>query len=157
MSSYFDEHNCEEGSRPDGLLQLARLLVDTGAAADAEFERLFLELIGRGETSTPPASEAVIKDIPRIPISKEMVSAKDQCPVCLDFYRADDPPAMRLKCKHTFHEDCLIPWLKKTATCPVCRMDLPTDDPNYEEYKRQKKRAAEREADIEELHNSMFG
>ena len=135
----------------------------SGAAADEEFERLFLELIGRGEAATPPASETVIKQIPRVPISKvwthfssiffchfgflgyseallgeaisryspflrfsppfpftlqEMVSAKDQCPVCLDFFRAEDPPVMRLRCKHTFHEECLLPWLKKTATCP---------------------------------------
>lgn len=157
MSSYFDEHNCTEGSRPDPALQLARLLVDTGAAAEEEFETLFLELIGRGEATTPPASEAVLKEIPRIDITKEQVTNKDQCPICLDFYCIDDPSAMRLKCKHTFHEQCLVPWLKKTGTCPVCRMDLPTDDPQYEEYKKQKKRAKERDSDIQELHNSMFG
>jgi len=88
MSSYFDEHNCEEGSRPDGLLQLARLLVDTGAAADAEFERLFLELIGRGETSTPPASEAVIKDIPRIPPPRTLVQRASTAPSAPQFARA---------------------------------------------------------------------
>lgn len=159
MSCYFDEHNCEEGSRPNNTLHLARLLLDTGAATDAEFERMFLELIGRGEVSTPPASEAVISALPRIPVSQEMVTEKEMCPVCLDKFRIEDPPAMaiKLQCRHTFCEGCLGPWLRRTATCPVCRKDLPTDDPMYEEYKRQKKRAAERETDIEQLHNSMFG
>ena len=60
----------QPASQPAHLLISQRLVHCSGAAADAEFERLFLELIGRGETSTPPASEAVIKDIPRIPISK---------------------------------------------------------------------------------------
>ena len=31
---------------------------------------MFLELIGRGEVSTPPASEAVISALPRIPVSQ---------------------------------------------------------------------------------------
>ena len=34
MTSYFDEHNCEElgpGQTPDHLMHFARLLIDTGA------------------------------------------------------------------------------------------------------------------------------
>ena len=45
MSSYFDEHNCEEGSRPDGLLQLARLLVDTGEYQRSGFNASSFELV----------------------------------------------------------------------------------------------------------------
>ena len=123
-----------------------------------------------------------------------MVADRDVCPVCLDKFRIENPPALtiKLQCEHTFCESCLVPWLRRTATCPgkfyfvlfvifclifylcfaltsclplpyilstslVCRKDLPTDDPMYEEYKRQKKRAVERETDIAELHNSMFG
>ena len=37
------------------------------------------------------------------------------------------------------------------------RQSLPTDDPEWEEMKRQKDRQARREEDLEMLHNSMFG
>ena len=50
----------------------------------------------------------------------------------------------------------LINILFKTNTCPLCRHELPTDDEEYENYKKEKKRAVEREKDIEALHNSMF-
>lgn len=47
----------------------------------------------------------------------------------------DDPPdtvpgedqqdeLVMMPCKHLFHEDCLIPWLKNSGTCPVCRVSL---------------------------------
>ena len=25
-----------------------------------------------------------------------------------------------LKCKHSFHKECLIPWLKHEDRCPIC-------------------------------------
>ena len=37
------------------------------------------------------------------------------------------------------------------------RAELPTDDPQWEEMKKQKKRKEKREEDLEALHNSMFG
>ncbi|UZJ57393.1 hypothetical protein CBS101457_006713 [Exobasidium rhododendri] len=47
----------------------------------------------------------------------------------------DDPPEVApqdeqqdelimMPCKHLFHEDCLLPWLKTNGTCPVCRVSL---------------------------------
>lgn len=31
---------------------------------------------------------------------------------------------MMMPCKHLFHLDCLLPWLKTNGTCPVCRVSL---------------------------------
>lgn len=45
----------------------------------------------------------------------------------------------------------------QTCSCPVCRFELPTDDADFEEMRRQSKRAQQREHDLEQLHGSMFG
>ncbi|KAG8383477.1 hypothetical protein BUALT_Bualt04G0017400 [Buddleja alternifolia] len=44
-----------------------------------------------------------------------------ECRVCLSFYEEGDE-VRKLKCKHTFHKNCLDTWLQQeSATCPLCR------------------------------------
>lgn len=95
-----------------------------------------------------------------------------QCPVCLKTHEIGEV-VKKLPCQHCFHNTCIIPWLIKvydsilarliyfywefqTNSCPLCRYELPTDDEEYEEYKKEKIRAKQREEEIETLHNSMF-
>lgn len=44
----------------------------------------------------------------------------------------------------------------QTNSCPFCRHEMPTDDENYEAYKKAKKRAEQSQNDLDALHNSMF-
>uniref|UniRef100_T1JEP0 E3 ubiquitin-protein ligase RNF181 n=1 Tax=Strigamia maritima TaxID=126957 RepID=T1JEP0_STRMM len=44
----------------------------------------------------------------------------------------------KLPCKHFFHVECILPRLKNTSSCPVCRLELPTDDPEYEDHNKKK-------------------
>lgn len=53
--------------------------------------------------------------------------------------------------------ECILPWLEKTNSCPLCRHELQTDDPSYERRRAERARAVQREKDLEILHNSMFG
>lgn len=152
MASYFEEHNCQplqSGQTPDHYLHMARLLLHGGFWQDLQVE--FYELFGYGEKPPPPTSKAFVENLTTSTITK----LGGQCPVCLKEWAEGDEIKM-LPCKHKFHPACILPWLEKTNSCPMCRHELPTDDADYEEYRKQKERAKNREADLEILHNSMF-
>ncbi|XP_010525198.1 PREDICTED: RING-H2 finger protein ATL43 [Tarenaya hassleriana] len=43
-----------------------------------------------------------------------------RCTVCLEDFEPKET-VMITPCKHMFHEDCIVPWLKSKGQCPVCR------------------------------------
>ncbi|CAM8985785.1 unnamed protein product [Rhodiola kirilowii] len=48
------------------------------------------------------------------------------CAVCLSNFE-EGVQIRKLKCKHTFHKDCLDRWLEQdfaNATCPLCRREV---------------------------------
>lgn len=145
MSDYFHEMGWTplgDGETPNHLIQMARLLRDFG----------MWDLLGQNTRLPPPASASAVEGLKDIKVDS---SNTDQCPVCLkEFDR--NTTAKSMPCRHVFHKECIIPWLLKTNSCPFCRYELPTDDEDYEMYRKEKKRAVEREKDIETLHNSMF-
>ncbi|XP_072995718.1 probable E3 ubiquitin-protein ligase RHB1A isoform X1 [Typha latifolia] len=53
---------------------------------------------------------------------KTFASATDEedvCPICLEEYDAENP-RMVTKCQHDFHLSCLLEWMERSDTCPVC-------------------------------------
>ncbi|XP_059486941.1 E3 ubiquitin-protein ligase RNF181-like [Neocloeon triangulifer] len=151
MADYFSELGFRplgEGEVPDHGAHLLRLLRDSG---NYDLLEMFVRLRNDdGGNSAPAASEKVVQELPLVqPLPKE------QCSVCLKNYDEDDPCRM-MPCKHKFHQNCIFTWLKQTNSCPICRKELPTDDPDYEAIKKHKEREDERKQQLESLHNSMF-
>lgn len=83
----------------------------------------------------PPAAKAVVESLPRTVISSAKADLK--CPVCLLEFEAEET-VIEMPCHHLFHSNCILPWLSKTNSCPLCRHELPTDDDSYEEHKKDK-------------------
>ncbi|KAJ4817059.1 RING/U-box superfamily protein [Rhynchospora pubera] len=75
---------------------------------------------------TPPAQKEAVDAMPRIKI-EEIAS----CPVCLEDFEIGDE-AREMPCKHHFHDSCIIPWLEMHSSCPVCRYEMPADEPKEE-------------------------
>ncbi|KAJ7975360.1 E3 ubiquitin-protein ligase RING1 [Quillaja saponaria] len=85
---------------------------------------------------TPPASKSAVEGLPIIKITEELLSSdSSQCAVCKDTFELGEE-AKQIPCKHIYHSDCIIPWLELHNSCPVCRYELPTDDPDYEQRAR---------------------
>ncbi|KAJ0255519.1 RING/U-box superfamily protein [Hirschfeldia incana] len=43
-----------------------------------------------------------------------------RCTVCLEDFEPKET-VMITPCKHMFHEECIVPWLKSKGQCPLCR------------------------------------
>ncbi|CAM8924171.1 unnamed protein product [Rhodiola kirilowii] len=83
---------------------------------------------------TPPASKEAVEKLPDIKITDELLASDNaQCAVCMDTFELEGK-AKQMPCKHIYHPDCILPWLELHNSCPVCRYELPTDDPDYEQH-----------------------
>jgi hypothetical protein len=50
------------------------------------------------------------------------------CSVCMESIGKEvcsDSPVLMLPCLHSFHKECIIPWLNDNNKCPDCRLELP--------------------------------
>uniref|UniRef100_A0A7S3NIV3 RING-type E3 ubiquitin transferase n=1 Tax=Aureoumbra lagunensis TaxID=44058 RepID=A0A7S3NIV3_9STRA len=45
------------------------------------------------------------------------------CTICLNQLQIDDIVA-NLDCPHLYHEECILPWLRRKATCPLCAVTI---------------------------------
>ncbi|XP_014252993.1 E3 ubiquitin-protein ligase RNF181-like [Cimex lectularius] len=139
MASYFEEMGwtpLADGETPNHYWHLIRLLWDEA---------------GESQRLPPPTSQEVIDNLPEATILKNDI----QCTICLKKFEVGEKVKV-LPCTHEFHAPCILPWLGKTSTCPLCRDYLKTDDEQYEEYKKAKIREKQRQEEIDALHNSMF-
>lgn len=88
-----------------------------------------------GRRGAPPAAKSAVSALPTVEItSKEETLV---CAICKDMLNVGEKET-KLPCGHGYHGECIVPWLGSRNSCPVCRFELPTDDPEYEEEKGKK-------------------
>ncbi len=46
-----------------------------------------------------------------------------QCSICLAPYEVHDE-VRTLLCLHSYHVDCIDPWLRENSACPICKMHM---------------------------------
>ena len=54
----------------------------------------------------------------RIIIETKNKTRDDECVVCLDTLLNKN--IAYLPCKHSFHYECIKPWVEKNKSCPIC-------------------------------------
>ena len=57
----------------------------------------------------------------------EKISKEDldrECSICIESFKEKEFKRCIPQCKHTFHKKCIDKWLKKKASCPMCRISI---------------------------------
>lgn len=88
---------------------------------DAIFDQILDRLRSQEEPRLTPTPQEVIDQLPTF----EATNRDDVCAVCLDSFKEN--VVTQLPCNHTFHKDCIIPWLEAHNTCPTCRKTVDSD------------------------------
>ncbi|KAJ4702140.1 E3 ubiquitin-protein ligase RING1 [Melia azedarach] len=88
-----------------------------------------------GRRGAPPASKSAVLGLPTVEILSHQETIV--CAICKDVVNVGET-ATKLPCGHGYHGDCIVPWLGSRNSCPVCRFELPTDDPEYEEDRKKR-------------------
>uniref|UniRef100_A0A452ZLZ1 RING-type domain-containing protein n=1 Tax=Aegilops tauschii subsp. strangulata TaxID=200361 RepID=A0A452ZLZ1_AEGTS len=77
----------------------------------------------RGATGSTPVGldAAVIASYPKAPFARAAAAGELACSICLCEYRDGEMQRIMPECRHRFHLMCLDAWLRRSASCPVCR------------------------------------
>ncbi|CAM0954457.1 unnamed protein product [Alopecurus aequalis] len=84
---------------------------------------------GGGAAASSPVglNPAVIASYPKAPFSRAAGATETACSICLCEYRDGEMQRLMPDCRHRFHLMCLDAWLRRSASCPVCRSSpIPT-------------------------------
>ncbi|CAH9092910.1 unnamed protein product [Cuscuta epithymum] len=127
VPAYDEESTSQPRSRPE--LSILALLL---AMALYDRESLSNQLTEGSETAAVP--DAIIDRIPTVTVTASHLKDDDSnaCSVCKEEFEVGDD-ARELPCKHLYHSDCILPWLRIKNSCPLCRRELPLPPPGTQE------------------------
>lgn len=56
-------------------------------------------------------------------------NAASECSICQDAFDVG-AEVLKLPCRHLYHAECVTSWLQRNNTCPLCRLELPREEPS---------------------------
>jgi hypothetical protein len=110
-----------------GLLNPANAMAGDAVYSQEALDRIITSLTEANPqaNAAPPASDKALKNLDRREVTKETLGEESsiECSICIDDLKEGDT-AVFLPCKHWFHEECVVLWLKEHNTCPICRTPI---------------------------------
>lgn len=78
---------------------------------------------GQEETRNRGANSQQLASLPVKRIENDDEKCADNCAICLEPFKEGDS-YKTLPCMHGFHSKCVDFWLRKNASCPMCKHNL---------------------------------
>lgn len=102
---------------------------DGGAEAMAGLDlRAMMESMMEAEpVGAPPAS----RDARDALLLKTIDAPGQSCAICCEDFELKEK-VKQLPCKHLYHEACVLPWLERHNSCPVCRFALESEKQTWD-------------------------
>ena len=107
---------------------------------------VFINSMQNQHQGNPPAAKTSLEKLKHFNMEKKYCKKDEKdpskieyptCSICLMDIN-DGQKTILLPCGHMFHDECVTKWLNIHNTCPLCRFELPTDDPEYERKRSQR-------------------
>jgi len=94
------------------------------AVTNEALDRIITQLMEQTSGDKPvPAPDDLIATLPRAQVTPGSPLLQKDCAVCKDDFEVSQE-TIQLPCAHVFHDECILPWIKQSGTCPVCRYEL---------------------------------
>lgn len=105
----------------------------------------------------PPASADTIAKLPNVQVTADdlLEESNKECCVCLVEQEVGST-ACKLPCGHLFHRACVVSWIEKHCTCPVCRFELKTSDATYEQQRQERMKKRKLRLRLDELQSKKI-
>jgi len=68
------------------------------------------------------------------------INTRNECAICLDFFKQNDEIIAMTKCDHIFHKTCIQKWFLLRTNCPYCRTNV-LPEKNLEENEEGNERS----------------
>ncbi|KAI3461048.1 hypothetical protein Pfo_017711 [Paulownia fortunei] len=77
-----------------------------------------------------PALKSFVGSLPIKIFPPNSTPSLQSCSICMEDFEINSDTSVtvnELPCEHYFHKDCIVEWLQRSNTCPLCRYKLPVD------------------------------
>lgn len=100
--------------------------VMTDSAGEAGELTIPVLMVGRGDSEI---LSRILSQVRGVRMTLRLNQLTDECAICQDGFEEGQSVLKLPECGHAYHELCVLSWLEKQHTCPLCRKQMPKQTP----------------------------
>ncbi|EJW81562.1 hypothetical protein WUBG_07527 [Wuchereria bancrofti] len=93
------------------------------AWGEGGLDQIVTQLLNQFEGGSTPVDPKLLANLPMTVVEPKHIDSGAQCTTCMETFKKDELVAI-LECQHIFHRECILPWLRRHNTCPICRQTV---------------------------------